>query len=126
MKKNKTAVDVSEQLNQLEADVQKITSTLVDLVKDDKPWWEENMHLLASQPLDSLKANLKEINDDSLSTWQFIAPEKANYSSLDPIESLIWLAGLCRLDSLLIGVLPQRFVEDYELQWKVLALHWIG
>lgn len=126
MKKNKTVVEVNEVLMQLEADVQKITAILVDLVKDDQAWWESNLCLLASQPLDSLKKNLKVLADDSLSPWQFVAPEEAQYSSLDPLEALVWLAGLCRLDRVLIGALPRRFVEDFDLQWKVLALHWVA
>lgn len=121
MKKNSVIVTI----NQLEADVQKITAALFVLVKDDKCWWLENLPLLVSQPLNSLKLHLTSFQDTSLSGWKFDLKDSISYSILDPLEALIWLAGICRLDRVLIGVLPREFVDQYELQWKVLALYWV-
>lgn len=125
MKKNIENLDVDSSLNHLDGDIQKITATLVELVQDDKPWWKENLELLASQPLDSLKLHLTPFQDTSLSQWSFNVKGDETYSILDPIEALIWLVGLCRLDRILIGALPRAFVDQIELQWKVWALYWV-
>lgn len=124
MKKNNTAINTA--LNQLDAEVQKITTILVELVQDDREWWEENMLALASQPWNSLKNHLKRVQDSSLASWGIDLPHNEDVSELDPIESLVWLAGLCQLDQILIGVLPRRLVDEIGLQWRVLALHWVG
>lgn len=125
MKKNIAVAESNLIFCNLESDVQKITSALFELVKDDKPWWLENLPSLVSQPLDSLKLHLTPFQDTSLSSWTFKSKDDTSCSILDPLEALIWLAGICRLDRVLVGALPREFVDQYELQWKVLALYWV-
>jgi hypothetical protein len=112
-------------IQRLDDNVQKITNILIELAQDDKTWWEENLRYLASQPLDSLKQHLAAFQDTSLDGWSFYSSDAPSYSILDPIESLTWLAGLCRLDRVLIGALPRDFVDEFELQWRVWALYWV-
>lgn len=125
MKNNIATLEMVSFLNQLDIDVQKITNSLMELVRNDEGWWKENVKLLVSQPLDSLKLHLTSFQDGSLSGWSFDVKRDAAYSILDPIESLIWLAGLCRVDRILIGGLPREFVDQYELQWRVLVMYWV-
>ncbi|HEU5281414.1 MAG TPA: hypothetical protein VFU82_05505 [Gammaproteobacteria bacterium] len=124
MNKNTASAENNLTIDNLELDIQRITSALVELAKDDKPWWLKNLLSLASQPLDSLKFHLMRVHDTSLSHWKFNSKDDTPYSILDPIEALTWLAGICRLDRVLLGALPREFVDQYELQWKVLALYW--
>jgi hypothetical protein len=125
MQKNNAISGAVSMLDQFDSDIQKITNILAELVKDDKDWWKENMELLASQPLNSLKLHLTPFQDTSLSGWAFNAKGDEMYSILDPMEALVWLVGLCRVDRVLVDVLPREFVDQIELQWKVLALYWI-
>ena len=125
MKKNNAIIEATSSLIQLEGDIQKITNVFVELVQGDKTWWEENMELLASQPLNSLKLHLTSLQDASLSQWSFNVKGDETYSILEAMEALVWLVGLCRLDRILVGVLPRAFVDQIELQWKVLAMYWV-
>lgn len=126
MKKNMNALAISQTLDQFASDIQKISSLLIDLVHGDQAWWQENLRHLASQPLDSLKVALKDKADGSFSNWEFMIKQEADYAILEPLEALVWLVALCRLDRFLIGALPREFVDELELQWRVLALHWIN
>lgn len=125
MKKNNSAATFTVTLTQLDTDVQKITGVLLDLVHDDQSWWNENINLLISQPLTSLQQHLLSFKDESLDKWKFSTDKDAGFSILDPIEALVWLVALCRLDRILLGVLPRRFADEIDLQWRVLALHWM-
>lgn len=113
-------------LKQLEAEVQKITVVLIDVIKDDVMWWKENIYQLASQPWYSLLEHLRYSKDASLVTLNINLPIIDGMSYLEPLEALVWLAGLCHADQILIGSLPRQFVDDFCLQWRVLALNWIN
>jgi hypothetical protein len=126
MKTNIATSEITSLLNKLETDIQKTTRTLLELAKDDNPWWKENLGLLANQPLHSLKLHLTPFKDASLSHWTLNVKGDENYSILDPMDALVWLTGLCRLDRILINALPRELVDHIELQWKVLALYWIS
>lgn len=125
MQNRKAYIDVDKSLDQLDRDVRKLTGILVDLVKDDREWWVENAVLLASQPLNSLKKHLEDVQDGTLKKWDLSLGQHVEFSVLDPVESLVWLAGLCNLDKLLLGVLPRAFIDEFLLQWRVLAVHWV-
>lgn len=126
MKNNMNTLAMTQALDQLASDIQKISCLLIDLVQGDHAWWQENLSHLASQPLDSLKVALKEKGDHSISHWELKMKQEPDYTILEPLEALVWLAALCRLDRLLIGALPREFVDELELQWRVLALHWLN
>lgn len=120
-----TIEDKWNELQKLDEYAQKLTNVLLEIVKDDQVWWTENLKLLASQPLDSLKTHLASLQDTRLSAWTFSEKGEEKYSILGPVEALVWLVGLCRLDRTLIGALPREFVDQIESEWKVLALYWV-
>lgn len=126
MKKNKTTLEINLALCELENEVQKTTTHLIELIKDDRDWWVKHLPLLAGQPLKSLKHQLTALNDNSLKDWMLYQPMNEPTTEMDPLESLVWLTALCRIDRMLIAVLPRGFVDALELQWRVLALHWVA
>ncbi len=115
----------SAELNRLESDVQKITSILLELAQNDGAWWKENIPSLISQPLNSLNHHLSILHDTTLTRFDFVEPRQPDVSILEPLEGLVWLAALCQLDRISIGALPKPFVEFYDLQWRILAMHWL-
>lgn len=125
MNKNNVMLEFALSLDSFERDIRKVSELIFELVRNDRGWWQLNICSLVSQPLISLKQYLNEMNDTSLIEWDFRENKELNFSILEPIEALVWLAALCRVDKILIGVLPRRFVDDFELQWKVIALYWI-
>lgn len=126
MQNNKTAAEISLALSKLENDVQNTTTNLMELIKDDHDWWLKHLPLLVGQPLNSLKQQLAPLNDRSFEKWDFYKPNHEFMTEMEPLESLVWLAALCRVDRLLVAALPRGFVDALELQWRVLALHWVS
>lgn len=125
MQNNKTAAEISLALSELENEVQKTTTSLMELIKDDRDWWAKHLPLLAGQPLNSLKHQLAALNDNSFKQWELYQPMHDPITEMEPLEGLVWLAALCRIDRMLINVLPRDFVDTLELQWRVLALYWL-
>jgi hypothetical protein len=125
MKHNNNGNPTERTLKHLDCDVQKITRILLTLARNDAAWWKENLFSLISQPFNSLKHHLAVLNDATLAEFNFAQPMEPKVSILEPLEGLVWLAALCQLDRILINALPQRFVELYDLQWRMLALHWL-
>jgi hypothetical protein len=125
MKKNKTVAEMNSALIELENEVQNTTTSLMDLIKDDRDWWVAHLPLLAGQPLNTLKQQLAALNDTTFEPWELYRPMNEPTTEMEPLETLVWLAALCRIDRMLINVLPHDFIDTLELQWRVLALHWL-
>lgn len=125
MKHNDNSDSTKHALEQLNRDIQKITSILLTLARNDCAWWKKNLLSLTSQPFNSLKHHLLALNDTTLAEFNFTQPMMPEMSVLEPLEGLVWLAAICQLDRILVNVLPQHFVELYDLQWPMLALHWL-
>lgn len=125
MNKNSSINELNAIFVTLNDDIQKITKSLLNLVCDDEVWWIMNVQALVSQPLNILKEYLKDRDDSTLNEWTLGLRSDLNFPKLEPLEALIWLVSLCRIDKFFINRLPPRFNEEVELQWKVMALNWL-
>lgn len=113
------------QLTKLRDDIKKITEILINLAKGDHEWWKLNILQLTSQPFHSILRHLSTLEDASFTNWNTYFPKLNDMEYFEPLEAVVWLASLCQLDQLLIGALPRHFIDEFNLQWQVLALHWL-
>ena len=116
---------VSRELNNINADIQRVSGELFNIANDDVSWWKANIKKLISQPLAQTKRYLSELNDHTLAQWDFGSAEYMDDINLEPIDSIVWLTSLCRIDTLLCSVLPNQFTEHMNLFWRIYACNWI-